>query len=132
MFLLCLLCPMPSVSLTRAPRGGPNSFNFMQFLGNSTNLYVGAPPGELAPPPRGNPGSTTALCSSYCLFTPNVYISVSVDAHNGYHGFITVIFRKVTLAIALENQVQTHSQLSMLTLTLTLSVNTSAKTPHHS
>ena len=72
------------------------------------------------------------LCSSYCLFTPNVYISVSVDAHNGYHGFITVIFRKVTLAITLENQVQTHSQLSMLTLTLTLSVNTSAKTPHHS
>ena len=30
------------------------------FWENLTNLYVGAPPGELAPPPRGNPGSATA------------------------------------------------------------------------
>ena len=42
------------------PPGGPNSFNFMQFLGNLAKSYVGAPPGELAPPPRGNPGSATA------------------------------------------------------------------------
>ena len=42
---------------TRPP--GPNSFNFVQFFGNMAKSYVGAPPGELAPPPRGNPGSAT-------------------------------------------------------------------------
>ena len=30
------------------------------FWENLAKLYVGAPPGELAPPPRGNPGSATA------------------------------------------------------------------------
>ena len=30
------------------------------FWDNLANLYVGAPPGELAPLPRGNPGSATA------------------------------------------------------------------------
>ena len=41
------------------PLGGPNSFNFMQFLGNFGKIVCWRPPGELAPPPRGNPGSTT-------------------------------------------------------------------------
>ena len=40
--------------------GGPNSFNFMQFLGHSGKIVGWHPPGELAPPPRGNPGSATA------------------------------------------------------------------------
>ena len=31
------------------------------FWGNLAKSYVGAPPGELAPPPRGNPGSATGL-----------------------------------------------------------------------
>ena len=39
--------------------GGPNSFNFMQFLGNFGKIVCWRPPGELAPPPRGNPGSAT-------------------------------------------------------------------------
>ena len=30
------------------------------FWENLAKLYVGSPPGELAPPPRGNPGSATA------------------------------------------------------------------------
>ena len=29
------------------------------FWENLAKSYVGAPPGELAPPPRGNPGSAT-------------------------------------------------------------------------
>ena len=45
----------------RAPPGGPNSFNFMQFLGNFGKIVCWRPPGELAPPPRGNPGSATEL-----------------------------------------------------------------------
>ena len=40
--------------------GGPNSFNFMQFLGNFGEIVCWRPPpGELAPPPRGNPRSAT-------------------------------------------------------------------------
>ena len=44
---------------TRAPPGGPNSFDFMQFLGNFYKMICWHPPGELAPPPRENPGSAT-------------------------------------------------------------------------
>ena len=40
---------------------GPNSFNFMQFLGKFGKFVCWRPPGELAPPPRGNPGSATVL-----------------------------------------------------------------------
>ena len=40
-------------------RLGPNSFNFMQFLGNLAKSYVGAPPPGVGAPPRGNPGSAT-------------------------------------------------------------------------
>ena len=42
------------------PPGGPNSFNFMQFSGKYGKIICWRPPWELAPPPRGNPGSTTA------------------------------------------------------------------------
>ena len=35
------------------------SCSFWEIL---ANLYVGAPPGELTPPPRGNPGSATGFC----------------------------------------------------------------------
>ena len=42
---------------TRTPSGGPNSFDFMQFLENLAKSYVGAPPsGELTPL---DPGSAT-------------------------------------------------------------------------
>ena len=47
---------------TRAPPGGPNSFNFMQFLGKFGKIVCWRPPGELAPPPRGNPRSATGTC----------------------------------------------------------------------
>ena len=44
----------------RTPPGGPNSFNLMQFLRNFGKIVCRSPPsGELAPPPRGNPGSAT-------------------------------------------------------------------------
>ena len=46
------------------PPGGPNSFNFMQFWEIVAKSYVGVPPGELAPPPRGNPGSATGCNGS--------------------------------------------------------------------
>ena len=45
---------------THAPQG-PNSFNFMQFLGKFGKIVCWCPPGELTPPPRGNPGSATAI-----------------------------------------------------------------------
>ena len=44
----------------RPPRG-PNSFNFMQFLRNFGKIICWRPPWELAPPPRGNPGSATVF-----------------------------------------------------------------------
>ena len=43
------------------PLGGPNSFNFMQFLGKYGKIVCWRPPGELAPPPRKNPGSATVI-----------------------------------------------------------------------
>ena len=52
---------------TRSPPG-PNSFNFMQFFGKIRQIRMLAPPGELAPPPRGNPGSTTGYESHQCYF----------------------------------------------------------------
>ena len=40
---------------------GPNSFNFIQFLGKFGKIIYRRPPspGGCAPPPRGNPGSAT-------------------------------------------------------------------------
>ena len=50
------------------PRGCPNSFNFMQFLGKFGKIVCWRPPrGELAPLPRGNPGSATG-CSSLAFY----------------------------------------------------------------
>ena len=41
--------------------GGPNSFDFMQFLGKFGKIVCcRPPPGELAPP-WGNPGSAAAV-----------------------------------------------------------------------
>ena len=52
---------------------GPNSFNFMQFWGKFGKIICWRPPplsGELVPPPRGNPGATSAKISrrkgAYC------------------------------------------------------------------
>ena len=52
-----------TVADLRGARGGPDSFNFMQFLGKFGKIicWRSPLPGELAPPPRGNPGSATAL-----------------------------------------------------------------------
>ena len=49
------------------PRG-PNSFNFIQFFGKIWQNHVLAPPGGLAPPPRGNPGSATGNASYWNAF----------------------------------------------------------------
>ena len=43
----------------RAPLGVQILSISCSFWGNLAKSYVGAPPGELAPPPQGNPGSTT-------------------------------------------------------------------------
>ena len=44
--------------------GGPNSFNFMQFLEKFSKKHVLAPssPEELVPPPPGIPRCTTGRC----------------------------------------------------------------------
>ena len=54
------------------PPGGPNSFNFMQFLGKFGKIVCWRPPGELASPPQGNPGSATAK-SLLCISNKNKY-----------------------------------------------------------
>ena len=54
----------------RAPRRDPNSFNFMQFLGNLGKIVCWRPPGELVPPPRGNPGSATARGGDMSSYAP--------------------------------------------------------------
>ena len=58
----------------RAPRD-PNSFNFMQFLGKFGKIVCWCPAGELAPPPRGNPGSTTESTS----FWLSLYICTTLE-----------------------------------------------------
>ena len=55
---------------TCAPPGGPNSFNFMQFLGTFGKIVCWRPPGELAPPPRGDKNSATA--NNSLLATPSL------------------------------------------------------------
>ena len=65
----------------RAPPWGPNSFNFMQFWELLAKWYVGAPR-ELAPPPRGNPGSATDRVHrkwfSHSLYWSLYYCNVNV------------------------------------------------------
>ena len=58
----------------------PNSFNFMQFSGKFGKIVCWCPPGELAPPPRGNPGSATASDS----------LNKGKSIQLGKHGFIEV------------------------------------------
>ena len=55
------------------------------FRENLAKLYVGAPPGELAPLPWGNPGSTTAFVASFILhrsffyrFEQNLFCSLNI------------------------------------------------------
>ena len=53
------------------PHPGPNSFNFMQFLGKFGKIISFHPPGELAPPPGENPGSAIGKCTlyyHYCIY----------------------------------------------------------------
>ena len=53
--------PLAVADLNGAPPpGGLNSFNFMQFWGKFGKIVCWRPPRELAPPPRGNPGSAIA------------------------------------------------------------------------
>ena len=55
----------------RPPRG-PNSFNFMQFLGKFGKIVCWRPPGELAPPPQGNPRSAADIASGKILQQRNL------------------------------------------------------------
>ena len=57
---------------TRAPPWGSKFFQFHAVFGKIRQIRMLAPPppGELAPPPRGNPGSATEsdlqLCTNLC------------------------------------------------------------------
>ena len=53
------MADLHSKILDMCPPGGPNSFNFMQFLGKFGKIVCWHPPGELVPLPWGNPGSAT-------------------------------------------------------------------------
>ena len=65
------------------PRGCPNSFNFMQFLGKCSKIYVGACQEGLAPPPQGNPRSTTDS-DHYIHGTPYLVFSGPKFDHKCY------------------------------------------------
>ena len=52
-------------NLDSRPPGGPNSFNFMQFLGKFDKIVCWRPPGELAPPRQGIPGSATGYVEKH-------------------------------------------------------------------
>ena len=54
---------------THAPPEGSKFFQFHAVFGKICQNRMLAPPGELAPPPRGNPGSANA---SGCNFTLNL------------------------------------------------------------
>ena len=45
----------------RPPPGGPNSFNFMRFLGNFGKIVCWRPPWGVGAPSSGNPGPATGL-----------------------------------------------------------------------
>ena len=54
------------------PPQRPNSFNFMQFLGEFGKIVCSRPPppleGSRPPPPWGNPGSVTGYCAPAFIF----------------------------------------------------------------
>ena len=49
------------------------------FWKNIAKLYVGTPPGELAPPPQGNPGSATG----YHVSGLTVMMLTQMESHQG-------------------------------------------------
>ena len=49
------------------PPWGPNSFNFMQFLGKFGKIVCCPPPRELALPTWGNPGPVLVTDNHYSL-----------------------------------------------------------------
>ena len=59
-------CPSDPVADLR----GPNSLNFMQFLGKCGKIVCWRPAGELAPPPRGNLGSATVTAVTFGTHPP--------------------------------------------------------------
>ena len=63
------------------PSRGPNSFNFIQFLGTLGKIVCWRPYEGLAPPPRGNPGFATAhitiqpdISKCYIMWTLLIFI----------------------------------------------------------
>ena len=68
------------------------------FWENLAKLYVGAPPGELAPPPRGNPRSATVFrheIKSRLEDQMHIYMHVSQGIRSKYHS--VYISRQQTL-----------------------------------
>ena len=49
------------------PPPAQNFLNFMQFFGNFGKIVCWWPPGGLAPPPTGNPGSAPGAKSAVLL-----------------------------------------------------------------
>ena len=74
----------------------------MQFLGKS---YVGTPPGELAPPPRGNPGSATVYLYFHLIKEVTNYLENNI---------ICVRIGTITLEISLGCQFSLRQQNHLL------------------
>ena len=69
------------------PRGHPNSFNFMQFLGEFVKIVCSRPsPGEFTSPPGENPGSVTAIGTNSFVMDGNLrsFTCFSASLRSGY------------------------------------------------
>ena len=90
----------------RTPPGTPNSFNFMQLMGKIGKILCWRPfpPGEMAPPPRGNPGSATgklpiflaSLKPTTFLLTPQCERTFTVEIQHLVNTF-SGLARELTL-----------------------------------
>ena len=88
----------------RVPPGGPNSFNFMQFLGKFGKIVCWRPR-ELAPPPRGNPGSATGMGNpgSTTVFQLMMYCILAVYLLYTYCYIYFNLAEKVEMRIPIES-----------------------------
>ena len=79
------------------PPWGPKFFQFHAVFGKIwQNRMLAPPPGELAPPPRGNPGSATDFVGFTEEFNTNirhkVYYSWSLRTFHGHNDWVTSPF----------------------------------------
>ena len=66
---------------TRAPPWGSKFFQFHAVFGKIWQNRMLVPPGELAPPPQGNPGSTTGVVTALVELRELVFVFGKAPIH---------------------------------------------------